>query len=51
MHTGIDTMEVIEIGREAKSFNGTLDIFLDVGRRVGHRPTSGRIVKDVEAAL
>lgn len=49
--TGVDSMEVIEIRGEAESFDGTLDIFLDMGRRVGHDSSSGRIVKDVEAAL
>lgn len=34
--TRINAMQVVEIGSEAESLNGTLDVLLDVGGRVGH---------------
>lgn len=40
-------MEVVEVGGEAKSLDGSLDISLDVRRRVG----DASVAKNVESAL
>lgn len=40
-------MKVVEVGGEAKSLNGSLDVLLNVGRRVGHSTLS----KHIETAL
>jgi hypothetical protein len=41
-------MEIVEIGREPKSANRPLNVFLDVGGRVGHFPLRP---ENVESAL
>lgn len=46
--TGVDSVEVVEIGSETQSLDCSLDVFFDVGGRVGYlsfRP------KDVKSTL
>jgi hypothetical protein len=40
-------VEIIEIRRETKAFNGSLNVLLDMGNRVG----DAALAKDVDATL
>lgn len=40
-------MEIVEIRREAKAFNGSLDVLLNMGSRVG----DAALAEDIEATL
>ena len=46
--TGINSMQIVQVGGEPQSLDGAFDVFLDVRGRVGDGTTSG---KDVEAAF
>lgn len=46
--TWVDPVEIVEVGSEAEPLNGTLNVLIDMGRRVGDGAGGG---KDVESAL
>lgn len=42
--TGINTMQIVEVWREAESLNGALDILLNMGSRVSNSAESTTII-------
>jgi hypothetical protein len=45
--TRVNPVEIVEIRREIKAFNGSLDVLLNMGSRVG----DAALAKDIEATL
>lgn len=45
--TGVNSMQIIQIRGEAKSFNGPFNILLDMGGRIGH----SSLAKDIKTTL